>query len=111
MALLDLLGRRRTLRILWELRESRLNFRALLAAADTNPSILNVRLQELRALGLIEHDAAGYGMTEAGAELVTLLVPLDAWSKRWATRLGSATAQGGAATAAVRPARSRRRSD
>ena len=45
MALLDLLGRRMTLRILWELRDRRLTFRALQEAADTNPSVLNARLE------------------------------------------------------------------
>ena len=87
MALLDLLGRRKTLRILWELHGRRLNFRALLTAAETNPSILNARLHELRTLGLVDLDASGYGMTTAGAELAALLLPLDAWSKGWAKRL------------------------
>ena len=108
MALLDLLGRRKTLRILWELRESRLNFRALLAAAETNPSILNVRLQELRELGLVDHGATGYGMTPAGAELSKLLVPLDAWSKVWAGHLGAATSQDRTDAVKRRPARSPR---
>jgi DNA-binding HxlR family transcriptional regulator len=108
MAVLDLLGRRKILRILWELRESRLNFRALLAAAETNPSILNLRLQELRALGLIDHDGSGYGVTAIGAELLKLLMPLDAWSKAWAGQLGTATAQDRADAVTRRPARSPR---
>jgi hypothetical protein len=42
MAALDLLGRRSSLRILWELRAgSALTFRALQDAAQTNPSLLN----------------------------------------------------------------------
>src|SRR6266480_959095 len=51
MALLDLLGRRMTLRVLWELSRSGepLTFRALQGAADTNPALLNTRLKELRA--------------------------------------------------------------
>jgi hypothetical protein len=54
MALLDLLGRRMTLRILWELREDRrLTFRALQEAAETNPSVLNARLAELRSAHLV----------------------------------------------------------
>ena len=87
MALLDLLGRRMTLRALWELRRDRLTFRALLAAAETNPSVLNARLRELRELGLVDHDAAGYGLTPLGIELLQQLLPLDAWAKRWAREL------------------------
>ena len=60
MALLDLLGRRMTLRILWELRDAPLTFRALQEAAATNPSVLNARLKELREARLVEHDAEGY---------------------------------------------------
>ena len=66
MALLDLLGRRMTLRILWELREQRLTFRALQEAAATNPSVLNARLKELREARLVEHAAEGYGLSPQG---------------------------------------------
>ncbi|MDD9934438.1 MAG: winged helix-turn-helix transcriptional regulator [Myxococcales bacterium] len=51
MALLDLLGRRWILRILWELRKARLTFRALRAAGDDiSPSVLNARLADLARL-------------------------------------------------------------
>ena len=51
MALLDLLGRRMSLRVLWELAQAGqpLTFRELQAVAETNPSLLNTRLKELRA--------------------------------------------------------------
>src|SRR5262249_5528510 len=88
MALLDLLGRRMTLRVLWELRGGRLTFRALLTAAETNPSVLNARLRDLRELGVVDHDAAGYGLTPPGSELLQRLLPLDDWAKRWARTLG-----------------------
>ena len=58
MVLLDLLGRRWTLRILWELREGALTSRALRTACDeASPTVLNERLKELREAGLnwIEH--------------------------------------------------------
>jgi len=61
MALLDLLGRRMSLRILWELRDAPLTFRALQEAAATNPSVLNARLKELREAHLVEHGTDGYG--------------------------------------------------
>ena len=50
MALLDLLGRRGTLRVLWELHEGHgQSFRLLRANADgISPSVLNDRLKELR---------------------------------------------------------------
>jgi DNA-binding HxlR family transcriptional regulator len=87
MALLDLLGRRMSLRILWELRESRMTFRALIEAAGTNPSVLNARLRELRELDIVDHDEAGYGLTRAGADLLARLLPLNEWAQRWARRV------------------------
>ena len=87
MALLDLLGRRMTLRILWELREQRLTFRALQEAAGTNPSVLNARLAELRAAHLVEHGADGYGLTPDGTSLLATFLPLHAWADRWAAAL------------------------
>jgi DNA-binding HxlR family transcriptional regulator len=94
MALLDLLGRRMSLRILWELREGRrLTFRALQEAAATNPSVLNVRLGELRDAHLVAHDADGYGLTPLGRELLEAFLPLHVWAERWSrvrnTRGGS----------------------
>ena len=83
MALLDLLGRRMTLRILWELCrvDGPLTFRALQAAADTNPTVLNTRVKELRAAGLVTHDESGYRLTQRGVELMALLLPLHAWAE------------------------------
>ena len=51
MALLEQLGRRGTLRILWELRDGApQSFRALQAnAGEMSPSVLNERMKELRA--------------------------------------------------------------
>ena len=49
MALLDLLGRRWSLRVLWELRDGPLTSRALRAACDeASPSVLQARLADLR---------------------------------------------------------------
>ena len=86
MVLLDLLGRRGTLRVLWELRGEPLTFRALQEACDTNPSLLNTRLKELRSAGLVEHVPGGYQLTSQGRELYEMLVPLSKWAKRWAER-------------------------
>lgn len=86
MALLDLLGRRGTLRILWELRSEAMNFRALLAAAESNPSGLNTRLKELRDAGIVALSADGYVLTDAGKDLLDSLLPLHHWAEHWASR-------------------------
>lgn len=83
MVALDLLGRRSTLRILWELRGDPMTFRVLQEACETNSSLLNKRLAELRALGLVEHDSGGYGLTEEGQKLKTVLMPLIKWADQW----------------------------
>ena len=68
MALLDLLGRRWTLRIIWELRDGPLTSRALRTACDeASPTVLQARLSELREAGLVELVAGdGYRLTRAG---------------------------------------------
>ena len=84
MALLDLLGRRWALRILWELREPAETFRDLQARCDdVSSSVLSQRLKELRDAGAITD---GYALTAEGRKLIDALAPLDAWAKRWAKR-------------------------
>jgi DNA-binding HxlR family transcriptional regulator len=84
MVALDLLGRRAALRIFWELRGDRqLTFRALQDACDTNPSLLNTRLKELREVGLLAHTEGGYHLTAEGQKLMTSLMPLCAWAEGW----------------------------
>lgn len=86
MAVLDLLGRRWALRLVWELREARLTFRALQdACGGVSPTVLNGRIKELREariIDLVERD--GYGLTPLGHELFQALLPLTQWSERWA---------------------------
>ena len=89
MALLDLLGRRWTLRIMWELRDPEpLTFRELRARCDDmSPSVLNARLADLRDAGVVETaPGGGYCLTADGRELGAALEPLDAWAKAWASR-------------------------
>src|SRR5215472_1476660 len=78
MALLDLLGRRWTLRIVWELREAPLTSRALRTACDdASPTILQTRLSELREAGFVElGENGGYGLTPLGRELLQTVLPL-----------------------------------
>jgi DNA-binding HxlR family transcriptional regulator len=93
MQLLDLLGRRWTLRILWELQQAPIKFRALREACENvSPSVLNDRLHELREAGLVELvEGEGYVPTALAEELGEILIPLDVWAKRWARKRESAT--------------------
>jgi DNA-binding HxlR family transcriptional regulator len=85
MVLLDLLGRRWTLRIVWELREEPRRFRELQNSIGASPTIINTRLAELREARLVTlDDAAGYRLTELGQELLRLFLPLHHWSEKWA---------------------------
>jgi DNA-binding HxlR family transcriptional regulator len=86
MATLDLLGRRWMLRVLWELRDGAVGFRALQArCGDLSPTVLNTRLAELRAAGLAERDESRrHRLTPLGDELLASLAPLRIWSERWA---------------------------
>jgi DNA-binding HxlR family transcriptional regulator len=85
MALLDLLGRRWTLRVVWELREeSTPTFRRLQERCDgVSSSVLAVRLRELGDAGLVAHVGDGYALTTQGRELLTRLEPLDKWATTW----------------------------
>jgi DNA-binding HxlR family transcriptional regulator len=84
MAALDLLGRRGTLRILWELREGRvLTFRELQTAAELPPATLNTRLHELRGVSIVDAED-GYRLSKLGTQLTASLVPLYQWAETWA---------------------------
>lgn len=84
MVALDVLGRRGALRVLWELRDGPLTFRALQAACDTNPGSLNTRLKELRQLHIVDHQDAGYVLAPHGRSLMKALEPLQTWAHHWA---------------------------
>jgi len=87
MALLDLLGRRWALRIIWELRDAPLSFRETQARCDAlSSSVLNARLTELRAAGIVQAGEEGYELTEEGRELLAIYPPVQAWADRWAER-------------------------
>jgi DNA-binding HxlR family transcriptional regulator len=90
MAVLDLLGRRWSLRILWELHMSGpSSFRDLQRlCGDISPTVLNTRLAELRDTGIIElRDKGGYVITEQGLELGAVILQLRDWAERWAGSL------------------------
>src|SRR5882724_5109980 len=86
MALLELLGRRWMLRIMWELRgDTALGFRELQSVCDgMSPSVLSQRLRELCDAEILAMSDAGYLLTADGRNLLHLLVPLQSWAERWA---------------------------
>jgi len=88
MALLDLLGRRWALRVIWELRDGPLTSRALRDVCDdVSPTVLQARVTELRAAGLVEREVGkGYALTGLGRELLTSFLPLHDFAERWAGR-------------------------
>ena len=77
MAAFDLLGRRWTLRILWELRDGA---RRIPGAATTlrraSPTVLNSRLGELRSAGLVERDPSrAHLLTALGRDPIKRSLP------------------------------------
>lgn len=86
MVLLDLLGRRWALRVLWELRKNPATFRELRERCDgVSPTVLNERLRELRDARILDWSAEkGYGPSELGRSLAEKLLALNAWANRWA---------------------------
>jgi DNA-binding HxlR family transcriptional regulator len=87
MALLDLLGRRWALRMIWELSRKSLTFRDLQnACGGISPTILNTRLAELRDADIVKLDADGYALTAEGKCLLKELLGLHDWAERWAKR-------------------------
>lgn len=91
MVVLDLLGRRWALRILWELRNGdRQSFRSLRDRCQiSSPNVLNARLKELRHARVVDlEDGAGYGLTESGRKLLTAMLPVSLWAEEWAISIG-----------------------
>ena len=81
---MDLLGRRWTLRVLWDLRDGPRRFGEL-QADEISTSVLTERLRELVAAGIVERtDGGGYALTKRGEELRDVLLPLNEWAKTWA---------------------------
>lgn len=89
MVLLDVLGKRWTLRIIWELsQQGSATFRELRSrCSDVSPTSLNSRLKELRELEILELGDEGYSLSEQGESLSELLAPIDDWAKQWAMSL------------------------
>jgi DNA-binding HxlR family transcriptional regulator len=86
--LLDLLDRRWTLRLLWELREPVESFRALRArCGEISSSVLWQRVNELKDAGLVDaREGKGLKLTPLGMRLLDTLSPLQAFAETWARR-------------------------
>jgi DNA-binding HxlR family transcriptional regulator len=82
--LFDLLGRRWTLRVLWELRDRTLSFNDLRrAVGGMSQSVLVTRLTDLFGAGLVADVPGGYQLTTLGRSLVQDLDPIADWAARW----------------------------
>jgi DNA-binding HxlR family transcriptional regulator len=83
-ALLDLLGRRWAMRVLWELRDGdSLTFRELQArCGGVSSSVLNQRLRELGDASIVA-TGTGYRLTSQGEQLLDALAPIEPWAQRW----------------------------
>jgi DNA-binding HxlR family transcriptional regulator len=83
--LLALLEARYAIRVLWALRDGHpQTFRLLQdSVGGITPNMLNTRLKELRAAGMLTHDSDGYSLTPSGADLVKRLSDLQAFANRW----------------------------
>lgn len=86
--LIDVLGTKWVMRILWELRDGPLTFRSLQAACGgLSPSVLNNRLKLLDETRLVETSAEGYRLTDQGDSLMEVQKPLAAWAVAWQASL------------------------
>jgi DNA-binding HxlR family transcriptional regulator len=83
---LDLLGRRWALRLVWELRRSTLSFSELRARTGVSPSVLTLRLRELVEAGVLERDSGRrYRLSGRGRELARILYELNRWAEQHQT--------------------------
>ena len=80
-AALELLGRRWTLRLVWELRRDTLAFSELRERTGISPSVLSARLDELDDAGVVTRGRRTALLPERrGRELARLLYELNRWA-------------------------------
>ena len=94
LALLELLGRRWALRIVWELRREPATFQSLQVRCDSmSTSVLSQRLAELREAQLVEKDQGGsYRLTDPGSRLLARLDGIEEWTQDWARQIARSKA-------------------
>jgi len=83
--LIDILGKKWVLRILWELKEGPCTFRELQSrCGDLSPTIINTRIKDLCATHLVfKSPDSGYNLSQHGSELIELFYPLNDFANRW----------------------------
>ena len=85
-SVLDLLGRRWALRLVWELRRSTLSFSELRERLAISPSVLSARLGDLADAGVLERDPVRrYRLSGRGRELARILYELNRWAEHHQT--------------------------
>ncbi len=88
-ALLELLGRRWALRLLWELRDEPKTFGDLRSRLEMSASVLTQRLADLREAALIEPALeGGYALSAQGRSLLAQLDFIEGWASEWARTWG-----------------------
>ena len=85
MQIIELLGKKWLMRIIWELRGEPLTFRELQSrCGDISPTVLNTRLRDLELNDLmLRSEGKGYRLSEIGLELLQVYKPLNEWAIRW----------------------------
>ena len=85
MRLIDLLGKKWMMRIIWELTGDPCSFRRLQErCGNISPTVLNNRIKELISVNLVtKAKPNGYCLTDIGMELVELFHPLNSWVNKW----------------------------
>ena len=85
MQLIDLLGTKWIMRILWEMNSGPCTFRELQdRCGGISPTMINNRMKDLIAENLVDKDSpSGYQLTALGKELVILFSPLNQWAEDW----------------------------
>ena len=79
---LDLLGRRWALRLVWELRRDAVSFSDLRKRTEISPSVLSARLGELSSAGIVERERSRrYRLTGRGRELARMLYEINRWAE------------------------------
>jgi len=91
--LIDILGKKWVLRILWELQESPCTFRELQSrCGDLSPTIINTRIKDLCAAQLVyKSPESGYTLSQHGNELIELFYPLNEFANRWIASIVTTT--------------------
>jgi len=93
MQLIDILGKKWVLRILWELKTSPCTFRELQSrCGDLSPTIINTRIKDLCAAQLVyKSPDSGYQLSQDGYELIELFYPLNDFANRWVKSIDTIT--------------------